>query len=180
LISIDIINAYNEINRAAVVDAHMRHTHFVRWVPFWTSKLGPTSKLWAGKDYMEHHEGLVQGSPISSSGFSFTIHNKVKEADMRMVELGGCARFGMDDGYMIGPPEVVFQVLAEFAVGIKENCGCELNFKKCKMYNKDEGACEAARRAGHIPETMQHLNDLKGHILDLSPQRTYPGGGAHQ
>ena len=34
LISIDIINAYNEIKRAAVVDAHMRHTHFVRWVPF--------------------------------------------------------------------------------------------------------------------------------------------------
>ena len=45
LISIDIINAYNEIKRAAVVEAHMRHTHFVRWVPFWRSKLGPSSKL---------------------------------------------------------------------------------------------------------------------------------------
>ncbi len=55
---------------------------------------------------MEHHEGLVQGSPISSSGFSFTIHNHVKEADRKLTEHGGCARFGMDDGYMIGPKEV--------------------------------------------------------------------------
>ncbi len=51
-----------------------------------------------GEDYMEHHEGLVQGSPISSSSFSFTIHGRVKEADKRVVKLGGCARFGMDDG----------------------------------------------------------------------------------
>ena len=34
LISIDIINAYNEIKRAAVVEAHMRRTHFVKWVPY--------------------------------------------------------------------------------------------------------------------------------------------------
>ncbi len=36
----------------------------------------------------------------------------------------------MDDGYLVGPPEVVFRVLAEFAVGLKEECGCELNLKK--------------------------------------------------
>ena len=62
LISIDIINAYNEIKRAAVVDAHMRRTHFINWMPYWRAKLGPTSKLWDGVDYMEHHEGLVHGS----------------------------------------------------------------------------------------------------------------------
>ena len=95
---------------------------------------------------MEYHEGLVQGSPISSSGYSYTIHNRVKEADRRMVELRGCARFGMDDGYMIGPPEEVFKVLAEFAAGINEDCGCELNIKKCKMFSNEEGACEATRR----------------------------------
>ncbi len=66
LISIDIINVYIEIKRAAVVAAHMRKAHFVRWVPYWRSKLEPTSRLWAGQDFMEHHEGLVQGSLISS------------------------------------------------------------------------------------------------------------------
>ena len=37
------------------------------------------------------------------------------------MALGGYARFGMDDGYMIGPPEEVFKVLAEFAAGVKED-----------------------------------------------------------
>jgi len=27
------------------------------------------------------------------------------------------------------------------------------------MFSKEEGACEAARRAGHIPEDMQHLQE---------------------
>jgi hypothetical protein len=63
----------------------------------------------------------------------------------------------MDDGYMIRPPELVFEVLAKFAAGIKEDCGCELNVSKCRMYNKEEGACEAARNAGHIPVELVHL-----------------------
>jgi hypothetical protein len=83
----------------------------------------------------------------------------VKEADMQLAQAGGCARFGMDDGYMIGPPEVVFRVLAEFAAGIKEDCGCELNVNKCQMYSKEEGVCEEARRAGHIPEGFMHLRE---------------------
>jgi hypothetical protein len=83
----------------------------------------------------------------------------VKDADMRLVELGGYARFGMDDGYMIGPPELVFRVLAEFAVEIKEDCGCELNVSKCKLYSNEEGACEAARRAGYISEELLHLRE---------------------
>jgi hypothetical protein len=83
----------------------------------------------------------------------------VKEADMRLVELGGCARFGMDDGYMIGPPEEVFKVMAEFAAGIREDYGCKSNIKKCKMFSNEEGACEVARRAGHIPEEMKHLQE---------------------
>ena len=61
---------------------------------------------------MKYMEGLVQGSPTSSSGFSYTIHDKAKEADRRLAKYGGCARFGMDDGYLIGPKEIIFEVLA--------------------------------------------------------------------
>jgi hypothetical protein len=60
---------------------------------------------------------------------------------------------------MIGPPELVFRVLAEFRVGIKEDCGCDLNVGECKMYYNEEGACEAARRAGYIPEELLHLQE---------------------
>ncbi len=86
----------------------------------------------------------MQGSPTSSSGFSYTIDKRVKEADGRIGAFGGCARFGMDDGYMVRPPEVVFKVLADFAVGLKAECGCELNMSKCKMFSWDDGACGRA------------------------------------
>ena len=65
----------------------------------------------------------------------------------------------MDDGYLVGPPEVVFRVLAEFAASLREESGCELNLSKCKMYSEDKGACEKARREGHIPEELQHLQE---------------------
>ena len=69
IISIDMVNAYNEIKRAAMMDAHSRHMYMRRMIPFLRAKLTPTSKLWVGRDNMEHHEGLVQGPLISSSGF---------------------------------------------------------------------------------------------------------------
>ena len=115
--------------------------------------------MWAGRDSIEHHEGIVQGSPISSSGFSYTIDKRVKEANGRLEAFGGCARFGMDDGYMVGPPEVVFRVWADFAVGLKTDCGCQLDMSKCKMFSWDDGACRRARIEGHIPEELRQLQE---------------------
>jgi len=79
---------------------------------------------------------------------------------MRLVEHdGGCARFGMDDGYMMGPKEVVFQVLAEFAAGIRNEHKCKLNTRKSKMYCIVEDVSEETRREGHIPESLQHIEE---------------------
>ncbi len=58
---------------------------------------------------------------------------------------------------MVGPKEMVFEVLASFAQGIKEECGCELNVAKCKMFSFQEGAREEARRAGFIPPALAYL-----------------------
>ena len=79
---------------------------------------------------MEHREGLVQGSPTSSSGFLYTIHDKVKEANRKLAEYGGCTRFGMDDRYLMGPKEVIFAVLAEFVEDIQRDHECALNTRK--------------------------------------------------
>ena len=65
----------------------------------------------------------------------------------------------MDDGYMVGPPEVVFKVLAGFAAGMKTDCGCDLNMSKCKMFICDDGACARARNEGHIPEDLMQLQE---------------------
>jgi hypothetical protein len=50
-----------------------------------------------------------------------------------LAEYEGCARFGMDDGYLIGPKEVIFDVLVEFAEGIQRDHGCALNTRTCTM-----------------------------------------------
>jgi len=148
LISVDITNAFCEVMRASVIERHMGRDSFKAVVPYWRAKLGPEATLWAGHGTMEYSEGLVHDSPTSSSGFSYTIHEDVKKADIRLVECGGCARFGMDDGYMIDPKEVVFEVLSDFAKAIEEKHGCRLSTRKCKMYNINEGMCHQAKEEG--------------------------------
>jgi hypothetical protein len=72
------------------------------------------------KDNAIYDEGLLQEGPISSSAFSFTIHPAVVEANAKLAAARGCARFGMDDGYLLGPREIVFQVMQVFAQRIAE------------------------------------------------------------
>ena len=123
LVGVDIINAFCEVIRASVIERHIEYERFRGMVPYWRAKLGLTTNLRAGSGSIEYSERLVHGSPTSSSGFSYTIHENVKKADKRLGECGGYARFGMDDGYMVGPKEVVFEVLVEFAKALEEKHG---------------------------------------------------------
>ena len=53
----------------------------------------------------------------------------------------------MDDGYMVGPREVVFKVLTEFAKGIGEGTGCKLVARKCRIQSgRDNVAILQAKR----------------------------------
>ena len=147
------------MERAVVLERHMQHGRLREMVPYWRAKLDPATKLWAGEDGMAYDEGPVQGSPSSSAGFSYTIHGRVKEADARLAEYGGCVKLGIDDGCMVRPREVIFEVLSIIAKGIKEECGCALNVKKCKMYCEEAEACYEARSYGLIPGDFQHLQE---------------------
>ena len=76
ILSVDISNACCEIMRASVVERHMDSEKMRGMVPYWRAKLGPNAKLWAGADYMEYMEGLVQGERVPLSlecarGFAF-------------------------------------------------------------------------------------------------------------
>jgi hypothetical protein len=51
---------------------------------------------------------------------------------MKLIATGGCARFEVDDGYMVGARDMGFNVLADFANGIKEETSCELVARKCR------------------------------------------------
>ena len=59
--------------------------------------------------------------------------------------------FGLDGRYIVGPKEVVFEVLAKFAKALRVEQGCRLNTRKRKMYNINEGVCQQAKEQGWIP-----------------------------
>ena len=159
LISIALRNAFNAIWRAAVCQAHLTHPKLRLLVPYWRAKLGPRSPVWAGEEEFWGEDGLNQGAPSSSAGFSLTIRKWVTEADARLAEHGGCARFGMDDGYMLGPREVIFSVLQDFARGVQDSTGCELVAHKCKAYSRDPTAWSDIQRRGLIPEELSHIKE---------------------
>ena len=57
---------------------------------------------------------MVQGDPEASALFCVACHEEVKESDKALTGDGGKAVFGNDDGYAMGPPEVVFPAVEKF------------------------------------------------------------------
>ena len=74
LIGIDLKNACHAMRRATLCEAHPRHDKSRRSIPYRRAKLGLHSHVWAGNEAFWGEDGLNQGSPSSSSGFSWTIH----------------------------------------------------------------------------------------------------------
>jgi hypothetical protein len=98
-------------------------------------------------------------SPFLGSAFVFTIQPWVREAEKRLAAVGGCARFEMDVGYMVGPREVIFGVLEDFAKEIREGTGCELVARKCKMFSLEEDALGDCNRKGIIHQELEHIEE---------------------
>ena len=70
-------------------------------------------------------------------------------ADTLLAAEGGCARFGWDDGYLLGPPELVFQVLGRFIADVEEHCGLLLQRTKTEVFSWD-GILPAATPRGLV------------------------------
>ncbi len=77
---------------------------------------------------------MQQGNALASRGFCAAIHPDVVALDTRLAASGGAAKFDMDDGYAIGPPEVVFEAVADFAIAIADS-GLELRIQKCRCFS---------------------------------------------
>jgi len=136
-----------------------------RTVPYWRAKLGPRAPIWAEDNTLWRDDGLQHGSPSKGLAFALTMQPWVKAADKKLAAIGGCARFGMDDGYMIGLREAIFQVLPDFANGIRESTGCGLVARTCKMYSLDEGAWDDCNARGLIPEEL-NLVEEEVHVTE--------------
>ena len=47
------------------------------------------------------------------------------------------AKFGMDDGYAVGPAEVVLEAVRMFAVEVREQCMLQLEWSKTELFSWD-------------------------------------------
>ena len=83
----------------------------------------------------ESKSGVTQGDPESGPCFCVAIQEYVTKVDRMLPEGGGCARFGWDDGYLLGPAELVFSALDMFNREVETNCGLVLQRTKTEVFS---------------------------------------------
>ena len=133
-ICIGMTNGYPSIGRAASlrrVGLHQRLAHLVPLLHRLGAapadvRIGPLcERLFGGLGLArgDFEEGWWQGMSLSSLVFCIAIQPEVEALDAELVPYGGAARFIMDDGLVIGPPEVVFAAIERFAQRILDSLG---------------------------------------------------------
>ena len=85
----------------------------------------------------ESWEGATQGDPESRPYFAVAIQKFVAMVNAMLSQGGGCARFGWDDGYLIGPAELTVAALEMFSNLVEENCGLVLQRSKTEVFSWD-------------------------------------------
>ena len=96
-----------------------------------THSLESSEEAWG-----EAPEGGCQGDPEAGGEFCVAVHEPVCDLARELAEVGGVGVFGNDDGFAIGPPEVVFQAVERFAAAVLESCNLKIQVSKTKVYLK--------------------------------------------
>ena len=118
---LDLTNAFNENARAAVIESLESEPTLKHLAWFAATVLAPYSGLeTGGRKWGETGEGGTQGGPELSSFFCVDIQSAVRRLDERCRGAGGMAKFVMDDGYAVGPAEVILDAVRRFGEEVRE------------------------------------------------------------
>ena len=150
ILKLDLRNAYNEVKRARVLERLAATERLRDLVPLFHATHKHNSRVVLAAPGLPtadftSAEGVQQGDGLSSGNFCVAIHPEVCELDAALAPVGGCAKFDMDDGYAIGPAELVFPAVHQFAAAI-EDLGLQLQVHKCQYY--------CPRGAAHVGDTV--------------------------
>ena len=131
-------NAFNEVSRASIIEALESEPSLQHLASFAAVVLAAGSGLeHAGRLWGETEEGETQGDPKASPFFCVSWHKYVRELDEEVKGSGGMARFGMDDGYVLGPAEVVFPAMERFSESVRRFCHLQLERTKTQTFTWD-------------------------------------------
>eukprot|EP00973_Karenia_brevis_P042117 5830296-Karenia_brevis.AAC.1 len=138
IVRLDLRNAYNEIKRASVLQRLLDSPNLQCLAPLFHATHSVSSPIFLAADGLhraafDSEEGVQQGDGPASASFCAGIHPEVKALDSELAAHGGAARFIMDDGYAIGPPQAVFAAVRRFGCAVR-NLGLELQESKCACY----------------------------------------------
>ena len=135
-IKLDFRNAFNEVFRSRVVAAFEEVASLRHLACHAATLLAPGSGLESrGVLWGESWEGATQGDPESGPYFAVAIQKYVVRVNAMLTAEGGCARFGWDDGYLLGPAELVLAALETFSREVEENCGLVLQRSKTEVFS---------------------------------------------
>ena len=135
VVKVDMRNAHNEVSRAAVLEGLERENtlrHLTWHVA--TCQASHTGLESGGRLWGWAGEGQSQGDPEASACFSVAWHLEVRELNEILAAHTGFARFGNDDGYLVGPPDILFPALERFAVKVREKCLLHLQVTKTEVF----------------------------------------------
>ena len=111
-VTLDLSNAHNEISRCATVEAFEEAPGLQHLAQHMAGYLASHHRLEAsGVEWGEAGEGGTQGDPEAGAGFAVPVQPAVEELHRELAAVGGVGVFGNDDGFAVGPPEVVFQAV---------------------------------------------------------------------
>ena len=135
VVKMDLKNAFNAVARAAIIESlqaepSLKHLSWLAAVV-----LAPVTGLESlGEKWGDCEEGGTQGDPLTGFLFGVAIQPYVRELDAALTGVGGMARFGCDDGYALGPPDIVFPALERFATSLREKCLLQWERSKTEVF----------------------------------------------
>ena len=125
----------NEVSRASVIEALEKEPELKHLALHAAICLAAKHGLEVGGNlWGESGEGMSQGDPLAGAWFCVSWHQFVRELDATLSEVGGMARFGNDDGYLVGPASVVFPALDKFATQVWDQCLLCLQVIKTEVF----------------------------------------------
>ena len=149
VVSMDIRNAHNEVSRSAIVKSFKSVQSLRHLSLHMATHLAPEHRLEAsGEAWGTAPEGHEQGDPEAGTAMNVTIQPAVKKLHRMLAAAGGLAIFGNDDGFAVGPPEITFKAVEEFAREVFEKCNLTLQVEKTKVYH------ESGAKPPQAPENM--------------------------
>lgn len=135
-VKLDFRNAFNEVSRSRILEALQKEENLRHLVAHAATVLAPCNGLESGGVlWGECEEGTTQGDPESGPFFCIAIHEFVRNADFELSKSGGSVCFGWDDGYLMGLPSLVFEVLEKFISDMSTKCGLTLQRSKTEVYS---------------------------------------------